>query len=114
MSVGMAAGESPPPRLSTRASSAGLERKKSVGGTMLDKVGNFFGGGGGSSKNLVKKASTVTAEAIEEPGESGVIVPGSAAALVSEEVSELKQEKAFTRGKSFTGKGSTKMDALVA
>ena len=33
---------------------------------------------------------------------------------MSEEVTELKQEKAFTRGKSFTGKGSTKMDALVA
>ena len=81
---------------------------------MLDKVGNFFGGGGGSSKNLVKKGSSVTAEAIEEPGESGVIVPGSAVSFVSEEVTELKQEKAFTRGKSFTGKGSTKMDALVA
>ena len=38
---------------------------------MLDKVGNFFGGGGGSSKNLVKSASSVTAEAIEQPGESG-------------------------------------------
>ena len=48
-----------------------MERKKSVGGTMLDKVGNFFGGGGGSSKNLVKSASSVTAEAIEQPGESG-------------------------------------------
>ena len=47
-----------------------MERKKSVGGTMLDKVGNFFGGGG-SSKNLVKSASSVTAEAIEQPGESG-------------------------------------------
>ena len=28
-------------------------------------------------------------------------------------MTELKQEKTFTRGKSFTGKGSVKMDALV-
>jgi len=112
MSVGMAGGESPP-RTSVRASSAGVERKKSAGGTMLDKVGNFFGGGG-SSKHLVRKGSSATAEALEAQGESGVIVPGSAVSFVSEEVTELKQEKAFTRGKSFTGKGSVKMDALVA
>ena len=28
-------------------------------------------------------------------------------------MTELKQAKTFTRGKSFTGKGSVKMDALV-
>merc|ERR1719345_29617 len=100
-------------RTSVRASSAG-ERKKSAGGSMLDKVGSFFGSsknltaeaGKGSSKNLIADQG----QAVEER-RSTMMSP--AVHFVVEEVTELKQAKTFTRGKSFTGKGSVKMDALV-
>ena len=113
MSVRMSVGGDSTSRGSVRASTAG-ERKKSPSGSMLDKVGNFFG----SSKSLTtdagkgSKGSVAEGQAAEERGSSNMMSP--AVSFVSEEVAELKQAKSFTRGKSFTGKGSVKMDALVA
>ena len=100
-------------RTSVRASSAG-ERKKSAGGSMLDKVGSFFG----SSKNLTAEAGkgsskNLTADQGQAVEERRSTMMSPAVHFVVEEVTELKQEKTFTRGKSFTGKGSVKMDALV-
>jgi hypothetical protein len=112
MSVRMSMGDSTP-RTSMRASPAG-GRKKSAGGSMLDKVATFFG----SSKNLTAdggqggQGAAAEGQAAEE---RGLAMMSPAISFVAEEVSELKQAKSFTRGKSFTGgEDSVKMDALVA
>jgi len=104
MSVRMSMGDSTP-RTSMRASPAG---------SMLDKVATFFG----SSKNLTAdggqggQGAAAEGQAAEE---RGLAMMSPAISFVAEEVSELKQAKSFTRGKSFTGgEDSVKMDALVA
>jgi len=89
---------------------------------MLDRVGSFFGsrksldagkgGKGGVVAAAEDHAKDHSFRSASTPPRGMTMTP--AVAFVSEEVSELRNSKAFTRGKSFTGKGSIKMEALIS